>query len=194
MGSRPCRANEVSIHASRCREAMRKSAQYAAKPLAVSIHASRCREAMPARRSRTLQQFRFQSTPPVAGRRCGRLFSTNELIPTFQSTPPVAGRRCPMPDGALRFRLQFQSTPPVAGRRCDYLLTETSPFNKFQSTPPVAGRRCARAHSVRLSGTPVSIHASRCREAMPRRGSRAVKLTDVSIHASRCREAMRCYA
>ena len=39
--------------------------------------------------------------------------------------------------------------------------------NQFQSTPPVAGRRCAIAVLVRYA-TEVSIHASRCREAMRR--------------------------
>ena len=93
----------VSIHASRCREAMPSAvpspvlttisfnprlplpggdaSQRWSVPITwlVSIHASRCREAMPDEEDDEDDDPEFQSTPPVAGRRC--------------SYPVVTGRR-----------------------------------------------------------------------------------------------------
>ena len=43
---RRAETEQVSIHASRCREAMRRSFERSKASTAVSIHASRCREAM----------------------------------------------------------------------------------------------------------------------------------------------------
>ena len=63
--------SKVSIHASRCREAMPEAQRAALKLRQVSIHASRCREAMPPRPPGLPPTPKeFQSTPPVAGRRC----------------------------------------------------------------------------------------------------------------------------
>jgi len=113
-----------------------------AKYLPVSIHAPRCREAM----------------PPRLGMR--------NTATEFQSTPPVAGRRCPCGGRLAWPEVSFQSTPPVAGRRCGAAVYATHP-------------------------TTVSIHAPRCREAMPAPVAPTVEQRKVSIHAPRCREAMR---
>ena len=84
----------------------------------VSIHASRCREAM-------LQPF--------------DAINANLL---FQSTPPVAGRRCRIALG------QHQGDVPVSihASRCreamPVIVPRTTSLPAFQSTPPVAGRRC----------------------------------------------------
>ncbi len=109
----------VSIHASRCWEAMpqraparhRRTASFnprlpllggdaklqpeADKALLVSIHASRCWEAMLCGPRTTRNATTFQSTPPVAGRRCRDALDLQPQPMPFQSTPPVAGRRCP---------------------------------------------------------------------------------------------------
>ena len=60
----------------------------------VSIHASRCWEAMRQHPLCACAFGWFQSTPPVAGRRCQSLITQGLEKFEFQSTPPVAGRRC----------------------------------------------------------------------------------------------------
>ncbi len=60
----------VSIHASRCWEAMRGGMNPMRTTKRVSIHASRCWEAMRAKKTLFMATKWFQSTPPVAGRRC----------------------------------------------------------------------------------------------------------------------------
>ena len=126
---------------------------------------------------------RFQSTPPVAGRRCPGWQETLVDLRGFQSTPPVAGRRCQTIDAPAWQYLLFQSTPVV----CRQYIKHRRSFNprlplpggdaekndhrdngrQFQSTPPVAGRRCA-GEGFAMPDHIVSIHASRCREAMQR--------------------------
>ena len=64
------RAREVSIHASRCWEAMPPPSFEHVNFCVVSIHASRCWEAMQAIYRNSPRALAFQSTPPVAGRRC----------------------------------------------------------------------------------------------------------------------------
>ena len=108
----------------------------------------------------------------------------------FQSTPPVAGRRCNPFAGGMPGGDVFQSTPPVAGRRCSSAMLALIVPARFQSTPPVAGRRCDGRDALPFSCSTVSIHASRCREAMLARDVMARRQAGVSIHASRCREAM----
>ena len=109
----------------------------------VSIHASRCREAMPRFLKISVVRLLFQSTPPVAGRRCALANQGAFEDRMFQSTPPVAGRRCFRDSDCDVPGRWFQSTPPVAGRRCLVQFSWLNPQNgKFQSTPPVAGRRC----------------------------------------------------
>jgi len=182
--------------------------------IAVSIHASRCREAMRRTGGRTQNEYQFQSTPPVAGRRCSGLALMVDDVGTFQSTPPVAGRRCIVPEYHHGYLGVFQSTPPVAGRRCVTTVLAPSvaarvsihasrcreamlsgmiasgPASPFQSTPPVAGRRCPRC-TAEAKGN------SRFQSTPPVAGRRCINLdaksraiAAVSIHASRCREAM----
>ena len=61
---------DVSIHASRCWEAMHDTVVEGLVVPEVSIHASRCWEAMLTNRKHMIGVIMFQSTPPVAGRRC----------------------------------------------------------------------------------------------------------------------------
>ncbi len=92
----------------------------------------------------TVRSKMFQSTPPVAGERCLIIFVSSLIVLSFQSTPPVAGERCPINDAQRDAAILFQSTPPVAGERC----------KKKEAEAPL------------LSA--VSIHAPRCRGAMPK--------------------------
>ena len=155
----------------------------------VSIHASRCREAMPPPRSTSSATSAFQSTPPVAGRRC-----SPDVIGLYQLS--CFNPRLPLPGGDAQRRHGNGRLHGVSihASRCREAMpaVSTTPTTRkrFQSTPPVAGRRCGaqwREDGHRL----VSIHASRCREAMLRRRHRSCSRFPVSIHASRCREAMR---
>ena len=105
----------------------------------VSIHASRCREAMPYE-ARSLLAFPvFQSTPPVAGRRCLLLFFLHSYRLMFQSTPPVAGRRCAVVSLRNMSPSSFQSTPPVAGRRCLGGIQKDQPSCCFNPRLPLPG-------------------------------------------------------
>jgi len=52
------------------------------------------------------------------------------------------------------------------------VLIEIADSDGFQSTPPVAGRRCVVAPESTPESMTVSIHAPRCREAMPHCGFR----------------------
>ena len=131
----------------------------------VSIHASRCWEAMPHPCQRQQTASQFQSTPPVAGRRCysGDAAATdtkcfNPRLPllggdALRGSPTtticwvsIHASRCweAMRSISLRLRFfrSFQSTPPVAGRRCPQPAASAPSATTFQSTPPVAGRRC----------------------------------------------------
>ena len=163
---------QVSIHASRCREAKPRSLR--------EEHRARCfnpRLPLPGGEASAVftcfaDCLGFQSTPPVAGRRSHAELSRgyqragfNPRLPLpggearhprrpprrvlFQSTPPVAGRRSPAHFRPKAAESLFQSTPPVAGRRSPpraQLVTDTG---RFQSTPPVAGRRSNRLGYLR---------------------------------------------
>jgi len=139
----------------------------------------------------TGRMFKFQSTPPVSGRRCSGRLAGSAQYSRFQSTPPVSGRRCPWVLAKTDDSLRFQSTPPVSGRRCPLLPTLiTSEVNCFNPRPPFPGGDAAfwprREHGhSRFNPRPpfpggdachcdgccswkeVSIHAPRFREAMP---------------------------
>ena len=203
---------------------------------------------------------KFQSTPPVAGRRCGttrrlKLTATcfNPRLPLpggdagdadnatgtvhgFNPRLPLPGGdawifrdasrlnqsfnpRLPLPGGdacptvTSRPTLKFQSTPPVAGRRCNQNITTMTTNSSFNPRLPLPGGDAPEKSEV-IFRHRVSIHASRCREAMPSGviwrklfiasfnprlplpggdasvSKRVQILYVVSIHASRCREAM----
>ncbi len=109
---------------------------------AVSIHAPRCRGAMPLRATPDELRQVFQSTPPVAEGRCGRGSSWG---------------------GPFR---EFQSTPPVAEGRCGYRQRHPAPRLCFNPRPPLPRGDANTSQSGRESYR-VSIHAPRCRGAMP---------------------------
>ena len=136
------RCHFVSIHASRCREAMLAAVELRHPHLQVSIHASRCREAMPAFAVRVARDGVFQSTPPVAGRRC-------RLTRFFISTTRGFNPRLPLPGGDAhegrihdRSPSRFNPRLPLPGGDALEPVKNQSDDLKFQSTPPLAGRRC----------------------------------------------------
>ncbi len=161
----------VSIHAPRCRGAMRENTFAALSPQVVSIHAPRCRGAMLDYWVSSKFIGRFQSTPPVAGGRCGREISLVVLFMSFNPRPPLPGgdaralpkclrRLCvsihaPRCRGAMpgkrdflgRPVYEFQSTPPVAGGRCAAPGSSHRPRRRFNPRPPLPG---GDAHLLQL--------------------------------------------
>ncbi len=109
---------------------------------------------------------------------------------TFQSTPPVAEGRCSAAASVRSSASLFQSTPPVAEGRCDNGSGGISGDEGFNPRPPLP-RGDARWRRRQFADQQVSIHAPRCRGAMPRRDDRRPRCLPVSIHAPRCRGAMR---
>ena len=157
----------------------------------------------------------FQSTPPVAGRRCigqGGEDGRQKVVSIHASRCREAmlypcgvwlrrsfsfNPRLPLPGGdatkqrsALGSPICFNPRLPLPGGDAATVRPRVIML-EFQSTPPVAGRRCGAWLVPRHATLTVSIHASRCREAMPRfRVGQEEAKCRVSIHASRCREAM----
>ena len=115
--------------------------------VAVSIHAPRCRGAMPVSAPLRACKSLFQSTPPVAEGRCPLRGVDADEARSFNPRPPLPRGDALPAAVAFDAGSLFQSTPPVAEGRCTTIITSTNQ-------------------------TGVSIHAPRCRGAMPGRGKR----------------------
>ena len=106
----------------------------------------------------------FQSTPPVAGRRC-----KTQSVARIRFDVSIHAPRCreamPKPMMMLITASMFQSTPPVAGRRCSTNLNSIIIPPCFNPRPPLPGGD-AISILYRSGDRNVSIHAPRCREAM----------------------------
>ena len=85
----------------------------------VSIHAPRCRGAMPSHGPSITGTGRFQSTPPVAGERCGTTRTRTWRQKSFNPRPPLPGSDARVHLQSVVLQNSFQSTPPVAGERCN---------------------------------------------------------------------------
>ena len=110
---------------------------------------------------------RFQSTLPVAGERC-RAGNTPALRSScFNPRSPLPGSDAAAPLDLYSRTLWFQSTLPVAGERCAPARCNWRRVLPFQSTLPVAGERCRKNAAQFATARDVSIHAPRCRGAMP---------------------------
>ncbi len=204
----------VSIHAPRCRGAMRSAPTLVSRKILVSIHAPRCRGAMPYCAWYDATGVKFQSTPLVAEGRCGpptsrpgacSCFNPRPSLPRGDAAPawsmarsaPGFNPRPSLPRGdatrrpaSARRLSMFQSTPLVAEGRC--LAARLTMYVRKGFNPrPSLPRGDAAAAEMPPAEIIVSIHAPRCRGAMPRRRGRQVAVDVVSIHAPRCRGAMR---
>ena len=114
------RRTAVSIHAPRCRGAMRHRRDGDRRQQAVSIHAPRCRGAMrPGPGRRSLPGNCFNPRPPLPG---GDAHAEGDLTQEVSEVSIHAPRcRGAMPAaivGKHGWTGWFQSTPPVAGGRC----------------------------------------------------------------------------
>ena len=110
--------------------------------LAVSIHAPRFREAMPSISSHWPIRQKFQSTPPVSGRRCVRTLGRYPHSRRFNPRPPFPG-------GDAQFDWHRDDLGTVSIHAPRFREAMPSPVfssalpSLFQSTPPVSGRRCS---------------------------------------------------
>ncbi len=131
----------------------------------------------------------FNPRSPLPGSDARNPPATRSLSTLFQSTLPVAGERCCIIWVCFRRCAKFQSTLPVAGERCGDCRFVGDFFGRFNPRSPLPG---SDAVIVGLSviSLVVSIHAPRCRGAMPLIDSHTAAESAVSIHAPRCRGAM----
>ena len=110
----------------------------------------------------------FQSTPPVAGRRCLAVLTLSIYPTSFNPRPPLPGGdagRCGRREHQM---LRFNPRPPLPGGDARGLLPSIRPTACFNPRPPLPGGDAVvikGGHALAL----VSIHAPRCREAMPKR-------------------------
>ena len=157
----------VSIHAPRCRGAMRRILRTVESSMIVSIHAPRCRGAM---RDRCRRDYTrpacFNPRPSLP-----RGDAASVPTPRPEATVSIHAPRC---RGAMLhvdtslLRVGFVS---IHAPRCRGAMRgeEGAAEGKglFQSTPLVAEGRCQlRLFNPRIQSA-VSIHAPRCRGAMP---------------------------
>ena len=107
--------SNVSIHAPRFREAMPDFADLDVVVVAVSIHAPRFREAMHGKFFRYAQFARFQSTPPVSGRRCRRWATRSAAAYCFNPRPPFPGGDALVVASVRTRSRSFNPRPPFPG-------------------------------------------------------------------------------
>ncbi len=158
-------------------------------PDGVSIHAPRCREAMRGNSNRDTSPDVFQSTPLVAERRCVGPEHHPDPNLLFQSTPLVAERRCLDVAGGRRRYIRVSIHAPRCREAMRHRPGVNSLGQRFQSTPLVAERRCTV-----LPGTETTSRCFNPRPSLPRGDALFLRAKHhrqlVSIHAPRCREAM----
>ena len=132
---------------------------------------------------------KFQSTPLVAERRCA---SSRYLLPTnagFNPRPSLPRGDAPGRKGIASWNKTFQSTPLVAERRCDPGAIYGACIHCFNPRPSLPrGDACAD------DGLILAVGSFNPRPSLPRGDAMIittpVELLRVSIHAPRCREAM----
>ncbi len=156
----------------------------------VSIHAPRCRGAMQPVTKFSPVSMQFQSTLPVAGERCPPGARTAcRRFSRFNPRSPLPGSDASCKPPSSSIVRSFQSTLPVAGERCGPSGGQTISSVSFNPRSPLPGSDAlipTWANIVDL----VSIHAPRCRGAMPAVAVDLLRDHAVSIHAPRCRGAM----
>ena len=127
----------VSIHAPRCRGAMQILICADDDYLTVSIHAPRCRGAMRTVAVPLICDSLFQSTPPVAEGRCrAEMWHIKNELKVSIHAPRCRGAMLP---GRHRRNGQrrFQSTPPVAEGRCNRRRGLIAASGCFNPRPPL---------------------------------------------------------
>ena len=115
------------------------------------------------------------------------------ICAAFDDSVSIHAPRCreamPRPTATPTTDRPFQSTPLVAERRCSRISIFGRAWGCFNPRPSLP-RGDASPMALAEPQDRVSIHAPRCREAMPVGRVGACTGIVVSIHAPRCREAM----
>ncbi len=116
--------------------------------LAVSIHAPRCRGAMRRLWAWRLWAWSFQSTLPVAGERCGGFGRGACGLGRFNPRSPLPGSDAP--SGIIQQRRLpcFNPRSPLPGSDARWTTSWASWSVGFQSTLAVAGERCCAGSRV----------------------------------------------
>ena len=135
--------------------------------MSVSIHAPRCRGAMHGPSRSPMTQAAFQSTLPVAGERCFRACRQTPQRHGFNPRSPLPGSDAGHQLSAVA-HVRFQSTLPVAGERCRASPSAAPRKACFNPRSPLPGSDALPRRQA-FERVAVSIHAPRCRGAMPRR-------------------------
>ncbi len=181
----------VSIHAPRCRGAMREVVPFSIhrytgfnprsplpgsdarnfrglkQTIAVSIHAPRCRGAMHYGRVFGMTTETFQSTLPVAGERCGVGRARNPNM----SGVSIHAPRC---RGAMphlwhcipHFNTRFNPRSPLPGSDATLAISYVCRVACFNPRSPLPGSDAFACSPASCDRPKVSIHAPRCRGAM----------------------------
>ncbi len=143
------------------------------------MQCARCRD--------TLQGFNPRS--PLPGSDALALELERLLLDTFQSTLPVAGERCTSEGIKIRPFIGFNPRSPLPGSDARAAGRSTANRRSFNPRSPLPGSDAACRGRDELP-LQVSIHAPRCRGAMPEVPRVDGQIITVSIHAPRCRGAM----
>ncbi len=134
----------------------------------VSIHAPRCRGAMPTIGIHIPQGITgFNPRPPVAEGRCrGRGCRGSGAVRCFNPRPPLPSGDADNAGHPWSGVADcFNPRPPLPRGDAGAAPREARSVARFQSTPPRGDAR--HNHSLTSIPTIVSIHAPRCRGAMP---------------------------
>ena len=110
---------------------------------------------------------RFNPRPPFPGGDARPLALPASWLVRFQSAPPVSGRRCPLLDAINRVMFVFQSAPPVSGRRCRSLSRAVTALYRVSIRAPRFREAMPGGWFRSDKRWTVSIRAPRFREAMP---------------------------
>ncbi len=160
-----------------------------ADPVHVSIHAPRCRGAMRWRWSHSKFTRTFQSTPPVAEGRCLVSLDVVARLIGFNPRPPL-----PRGDASRNYGLFHMTEVSIHAPRCRGAMHLSEGALAMHVAVSIHAPRCRGAMRYswfpRCLIQIVSIHAPRCRGAMPDLLKLRDQFRKVSIHAPRCRGAM----
>ena len=173
----------VSIHARHRWRAVHRPDGPRARGRQVSIHARHRWRAVPGTAlEHALLLAQFQSTPAIAGERCGDTRAVQPKPAQFQSTPAIAGERCYTAHHRWRVSARFNPRPPSLASGAPSGPVKVTGTGAFQSTPAIAGERCGERCGGR-GGHRVSIHARHRWRAVLLAGGGEPFLQRVSIHA-----------
>ena len=157
----------------------------------VSIHAPRCRGAMRAGEPHGWYSIQcFNPRPPLPGGDAFLPVPRMARLASFNPRPPLPGG-----DAYSSYFFPPFAAVSIHAPRCRGAMHGRSGFqgdgrqSSFNPRPPLPGGDAIDAAVIKIEGL-VSIHAPRCRGAMPRKTTRKLWGEDVSIHAPRCRGAM----